>query len=293
MGLWNIFRREKTTSELSPSELSNNQWFNLICSSLEKQNLVIRGNPLPSFPSSDYQERTTGISGKATLEEAFKFYCDCAQNFNGMNNALSEQSVVLDFGVGWGRIARFFLKETPLNNIYGLDVEAESIQICKECFGTNNFFVCSAYPPTQLAESTFTHIVGYSVFSHLSEEACRLWMEEFHRLLKPNGSLALTTRGNPFFRYCESLKGRTDLDSYSSGLSTLFEDFEAAKSAYNRGEFVHSNKKEVSGGGAMTSEFYGETFIPEAYARDAYKQLFELHNFDTTKFHPTMFFKKK
>lgn len=272
---------------------SNREWFDLLCLSIENQNLTIREDSLPAFPSKEYQVRTTGSSGKAPLKEAFDFYCDCAGTFESMHNPLTEQSALLDFGVGWGRIARFFLKEISLNNIYGLDVEAESIQNCKECFGTQNFFVCSAYPPTNLESSTFTHIVGFSVFSHLSEQACKLWMEEFHRLLKPNGSLALTTRGNPFFGYCESLMGKKNLDGYSAALSALFEDFEAAKAAYNRGEFVHSNKKEVSGGGAMTSEFYGETFIPEKYAREAYSHLFELHKFDASRFHPTMFFQKK
>ncbi|MEM9903650.1 MAG: class I SAM-dependent methyltransferase [Cyanobacteria bacterium P01_D01_bin.44] len=288
MGLWSFFGKKTANSSLSDSE-----WLDLVCLSLEKQNLTIRDEPLPYFPSNEYQKRTTGASGKTSLREAFKFYCDCAKTFDEMDNVLSEQSVLLDFGVGWGRIARFFLKEISLSNIYGLDVEAESIQNCKACFGTENFFVCSAYPPTQLEPSMFTHIVGFSVFSHLSEKACRLWMEEFHRLLKPNGSLALTTRGKPFFGYCESLRGRTDLDGYSAALSMLFDDFEAAKAAYGRGEFVHSNKKEVSGGGAMTPEFYGETFIPEAYAREAYGDLFDLHTFDTGRFHPTLFFKKK
>lgn len=290
MSFWNFFKKR---SENSGHSVSNHAWFERVCSSLENQELTVRGEPLPSFPSDEYQARTTGSSGKESLKEAFNFYCDSAKAFEAMGNPLSEESVLLDFGVGWGRIARFFLKEVKLNNIYGLDVEPESIQNCKDCFGIENFFVCLPYPPSQLQSATFTHIVGFSVFSHLSEKACRLWMEEFHRLLKPNGSLALTTRGIPFFSYCEGLKRRKNLDGYSAALSTLFEDFEIPRAAYNRGEFVHSNKEEVSGGGTMTAEFYGETFIPEAYARDAYSHLFELNKFDTTRFHPTMFFKKK
>ena len=232
MSLWNFFRKG-----IAKSDLSDSEWFDMLCSSTEKQNMTIRGKRLPSFPSRDYQKKTTGASGKSTLREAFNFYCDCVKNFDSMQNPLSEKSSLLDFGVGWGRITRFFLKELPFENLYGIDVEEKSIQICKDSFGTENFFTCSAYPPTQLEDSTFTHIVGFSVFSHLSEKACKLWMAEFYRLLKPNGSLALTTRGNPFFNYCENLRGQQNLDAHSSTLSTLFDDFDAAKTAYNRGQF--------------------------------------------------------
>jgi len=46
----------------------------------------------------------------------------------------------------------------------------------------------------------------------------------------------------------------------------------------------------------MTSEFYGETFIPEAYARTAYTKYFELEKFifdPARQTHPIMFFRKK
>ena len=45
----------------------------------------------------------------------------------------------------------------------------------------------------------------------------------------------------------------------------------------------------------MNSTFYGETFIPEAYAAEAYKDWFVLEEFafDSTKqSHPIMFFRR-
>ena len=46
----------------------------------------------------------------------------------------------------------------------------------------------------------------------------------------------------------------------------------------------------------MTADFYGETFIPEKYARSAYSDLFVLEKFlfdPTRQTHPIMFFRKK
>jgi hypothetical protein len=75
----------------------------------------------------------------------------------------------------------------------------------------------------------------------------------------------------------------------------MFADFADARSCYDQGEFVHSNREDLAGGGAMTADFYGETFIPEKYARSAYADLFTLEKFvfdSTRQLHPIMFFRK-
>jgi hypothetical protein len=56
-------------------------------------------------------------------------------------------------------------------------------------FRSDNFRVTTPFPPTHLDTEQFNFIVGYSVFSHLSEDACAGWMKEFNRLLVPGGSL--------------------------------------------------------------------------------------------------------
>lgn len=120
-------------------------------------------------------------------------------------------------------------------------------------------------------------------------------MHEFYRITKPGALIAVTTRGRPFFDYCESLKGK-GLGGYSEALSMMFADFSEARNQYDRGEFVHSNANGVTGGGAMTSEFYGETFIPEQYAKNAYSDMFTLERFlfdPARQSHPILFFRRK
>jgi hypothetical protein len=137
-------------------------------------------------------------------------------------------------------------------------------------------------------------IVGYSIFSHLSEKACLNWIKEFSRILRPGGMVALTTRGRWFLDYCESLKNK-ELDVYAKGLSNLFDDFDKAKQKYDNGEFLHSNIEEVSGGGPLNSSFYGETFISEKYVKMTYSDYFKVLDFVFThgrSTHPIMFLQK-
>ena len=275
--------------------ITQNDWFELICENYKCPPVLFENEKMPGFPSDTIQTNTTGQAGVATLQEAFVFYQDCTETFAMLGKPIQRENRLLDFGVGWGRIARFFMRELPLSNIHGLDVMSEFIDICRKTFRSENFHVTKPFPPSIMPDRFLNYVVGYSVFSHLSEKACKQWMREFHRITIPGALVALTTRGRPFFDYCESLKGK-GFCGYSDALSTMFADFDAARARYDRGEFVHSNADGVSGGGAMTREFYGETFIPEQYAQTAYSDLFTFERFlfdPMRQTHPILFFRRK
>lgn len=273
---------------------NNDEWFRIVCESYINNNYSYNGLSLPQFPPESIQINTTGLSGKEALHEAFVFYEDCINVFNGLGASISREDKILDFGVGWGRIARFFLRDIPVSNLYGIDVMDEFIKICRDTFNSPNFSITNPFPPTQFENNFFDYVVGYSVFSHLSEKACFEWMKEFSRIVKPGGVVALTTRGRPFFDYCESLKGQ-NMGQYADSLSTMFPCFDNARKSYDEGSFVHSNANGVTGNGESQAYFYGETFIPEEYAKTAYADLFHLEAFlynPERQSHPIMFFKK-
>jgi 2-polyprenyl-3-methyl-5-hydroxy-6-metoxy-1,4-benzoquinol methylase len=291
----NVMTHTKLLKHWKEIIVMQDEWFKTVCKSYSDPPVFVEGEKLPAFPSDTIQANTTGQAGVNTLKEAFIFYLDCVENFKDLGVPISREHTLLDFGVGWGRIARFFLRQMPLSNIYGIDVMDEFIQICRKTFRSDNFHVIQPFPPTDFVDGKFNFVVGYSVFSHLSEKACAKWMREFHRITSPEALVVLTTRGRPFFDYCESLKGK-GLTGYPDALSTMFDDFGAARARYDGGEFVHSNRDGVTGGGTMTAEFYGETFIPEQYAKSAYADLFKLEKFvfdPERQTHPIMFFRRK
>jgi len=126
------------------------EWFKKICNSYLNPPVFIDGKQLPSFPSDTIQANTTGQAGVNTLKEAFIFYQDCIETFKALGIPIKPQHNLLDFGIGWGRIARFFLRELPLDHIYGVDVTKEFVQICKQTFHSENFFTCNPFPPTSI-----------------------------------------------------------------------------------------------------------------------------------------------
>ncbi|MEP0201385.1 MAG: class I SAM-dependent methyltransferase [Halioglobus sp.] len=274
--------------------LNQDKWFSKVCESYKNPPQFHDGEELPGFPSDELQANTTGQSGVETLREAFIFYQDCARTLDEIGSPLGREQRMLDFGVGWGRIARFFLQDIPKKGIYGLDVTSDFVKVCRDTFGNENFQKCAPFPPTSLQNDQFNLITGYSVFSHLSEAACNSWMEEFYRILAPRGIVAVTTRGRPFFDYCESLRGK-GLEGYQGALSRMFSDFDDARARYDSGQFVHSNSHGITGGGDMDGSFYGESFIPEEYAKAAYEHKFELVKFlyePPRQTHPILFFRK-
>lgn len=287
--------KNKLFNRVGDVKISQEDWFSAVCASYTTPPVFLGNVELPGFPPDIIQTNTTGQAGVNTLKEAFVFYQDCVENFALLGKPMERDNHLLDFGVGWGRIARFFMRELPLSNIHGMDVMRDFVDICKDTFKSDNFYATTPFPPSTMKTGSFDFIIGYSVFSHLSERACREWMQEFHRITTPGALVALTTRGRHFFDYCESLQGK-NLDGYSKGLSMMFNDFNEARKRYDQGEFVHSNAKGITGGGAMTAEFYGETFIPEQYAENAYSNMFTLERFifdPARQTHPIMFFRRK
>ena len=117
--------------------------------------------------------------------------------------------------------------------------------------------------------------IARSVFSHLSEAAIRLWMSEFHRLLKPGGMVVFTTRHESFFDYCEWAATQDSGDEYTLALGALFPDFDQVRAMYRDGKLVHSSSDGVGGGGPRDPSFYGETWMPEQYVRSEFSDSFD------------------
>lgn len=267
--------------------------FDKISQSNKSKDTFIKGCKVPTYPADEVQIRTTGRAGVETLKEAFYYYEDCISIFNQIGNVDYDSSVLMDFGVGWGRIIRFFMKDISPKNLIGVDIKTELLDICKQTFDWGTFVKSESHPPISLESESVDFITGYSVFSHLAKDVSRAWFEEFYRILKPGGIVTVTTRGRWFLNYIKNLDSE---NQYKKALNMCFPDFDKALDDYDAGQFLHASGNGISGSGELNDTFYGETWIPESYAKDHYKDLFIIHDYNFTpgrSSHPIMVFEKK
>jgi SAM-dependent methyltransferase len=102
---------------------------------------------------------------------------------------------VLDFGCGAGRTLRHFLEEARTAEIWGADVDAESIAWLERSLCPPLHVVrCGVAPPLAFEARSFDLAWAISVFTHLTD-ASLPWLLELHRILKPGGLLVATYMG--------------------------------------------------------------------------------------------------
>ncbi len=233
-------------------------------------------NLLPKLAPEDIQTRTTGSSGRTTLREGFGFYSLvrelAAQNLGGI-----DQCRVLDFGCGWGRILRFFVKDVSEGRLFGTDVVPELVALTSSSNPWAKVTANSPLPPLDFPDNSFDLVYLYSVFSHLSEEAHEAWIDEFARVLRPGGLVIATTWPREFIEWCAAAREGRPSPAHHPAALRAFLDTEEALSAYDAGRFCHTATG--AGGTTLSADFYGETCIPRAYAEQRWSGRFDLIDF--------------
>jgi SAM-dependent methyltransferase len=224
------------------------------------------------MPERSIQESIAGSSDNETLGEgfrAYRFFKKCYETHAGP----IESCCVLDFGCGWGRIIRFFLKDVDPGRLLGVDLDPNSIRICQETNRWCKFRLIEPHPPTPLTTESFGLIYLYSVFSHLPEEMHWMLLEEFHRLLVPGGMLIATTWARDYIHFCKTLRDNLPLEKpgWLKGQAGIFLDVDAAISAYDNGQFCYDCYGEEG-----RRSFWGEACISRSYVERCWQKIFEI-----------------
>jgi SAM-dependent methyltransferase len=232
---------------------------------------------LPGLPPVAMQEIFTGSAGFSTLYEGFLAYQLFKRCYETHVGPIESSRGILDFGCGWGRIIRFFLKDVRPEKLTGVDQVEEAIQRCLETNRWCKFQFIEPYPPVPLASESFDLIYLYSVFSHLPEEMHWSLLKEFERLLRPGGMLIATTRRRDFIDWCRDLRADPELEqkpNWMKGSAVAFMNADAAFSAYDRGEFCYASL-----GSTGRWSFWGEACIPKGYVEKRWTELFDIYDY--------------
>ena len=217
---------------------------------------------LPPLPEHKVQLKYNGRSGAANLAHGFKIYQLVKELAEKHAGKLKNLDGILDYGCGWGRILRFFLKDIEPDKLWGIDCAPQAVEICKQTLPGTNISLVEPKPPSLLPSKHFDIIYSNSVFSHLNEEFHLMWLNEFARIIKPGGLVILTTWDRGFFGRCE--KARED---YENGIVDnkivnmrrgLFIG-EKWLQKYDNGEFCYVPGQEW--------DFFGNACIPKEYVQ--------------------------
>src|SRR5207253_7435957 len=100
---------------------------------------------------------------------------------------------------------------------------------------------CNTFPPTRYNNGIFDVVYAYSVFSHLSEDSHLAWAGEFARVLKPGGTVILTTQGLKLLDMCRGFREGTQpiTHVWHELLAKSFTEPDVVD-RFNRGDFLYS-----------------------------------------------------
>ena len=99
---------------------------------------------------------------------------------------------VLDCACGTGYGARLLCEQGSAARVVGVDIAATSIRYAWQYHGVNSaMFLCASADRLPLAGASVEVITSFETIEHVPDD--RALIEEFHRVLRPNGQLIVST----------------------------------------------------------------------------------------------------
>jgi len=106
---------------------------------------------------------------------------------------------LLDFGAGYGRYLNMFSKYIDKKNIYGAEIDEDSLSKIKGQ-GYNCFKPEYSRPELPFENEFFDYIFVSNVMEHIPNRLYKKYLSEFHRVIKPYGILLFGAPNYPFKR---------------------------------------------------------------------------------------------
>ena len=109
--------------------VSEEEWLNIQLKSIAYRDQG--GITFPAFADAETQRKIHGApSTESSVKEAFSFWKFCKNNSYG--DSYPDASFrLLDFGSGWGRIHRSFMRDISLNNIFAYEPQFSFAVLCR------------------------------------------------------------------------------------------------------------------------------------------------------------------
>jgi len=226
------------------------------------------GLTYPDFPSAEIQRQFVGSAYEDALDEAGKFYAFAQEAMADRAYRGSTGQGYLDFGCGWGRIGRFFLRDFDAKDMVGVDIDPDMVAFCAGADLPGRFETIANDQPLPFADGQFRLITAYSVFTHLPPHLFRAWLGELLRVLAPGGQLVFTVEPPRFLDMVQAIEPDADnawmaaLSVYKDQLPKLRADLANEGIAYLASGGGDYRGPDVYGEAVVTTKFVARQAAP-------------------------------
>ena len=126
---------------------------------------------------------------------------------------------------GWlGHVRGAGLYDTNYN-LFGVDLHQSLIDWCNENIRNVDARKNELLPPLEFPDNYFDLIYAISVFTHLTLNTQKQWVDEFRRILRPNAHILISFRGRHFIEEYFANQGRSKIKSIEDiGYDVVRED---------------------------------------------------------------------
>jgi cyclopropane fatty-acyl-phospholipid synthase-like methyltransferase len=90
---------------------------------------------------------------------------------------------------------RYALEDFPAETLHGCDIDRDAISWAMKSIPGPSFTRIAPFPPTSFANEAFDFVYGISIFTHLTEDVQKRWLEELRRVVRPKGIVAVSVLG--------------------------------------------------------------------------------------------------
>ncbi len=128
---------------------------------------------------------------------------------------IGEDTSILDWGCGFGRICRYFNYEFPGSKTIGVEIDDLNLEWMRRHLKHVTPLQTSLDAFIDLPDDSVDLIYGISVMTHIRESQQEAWMRELTRILAPKGLMMLTTAGAGALAFSSRWMKRSHLDDWN------------------------------------------------------------------------------
>lgn len=251
---------------------SDAHWLKVLQRSIKEP--VIDGIRLPGFPAEELQSQTVGSAYEKTLEEASNFYRYAKAACASHGKPIQPGTEILDFGVGWGRILRFFLKDVDAATLHGVDTSDKYLEAARQTGVPGQLKQIDPKGRLPYDDRAFDLAYAYSVFTHLPEHMQDHWLADIARTLRPGGLLVATVEPPRFLDYFAGMDAEDpSLHPWHAQMARKIGGDSSLRTRLQSHGFAYIPWREGSDG---SDETYGDCVMTKAYVQERWGRWFDI-----------------